>query len=221
MQVLLIGDCRDDLAELRRSLETMDDLHVLGTIAEAEEAQMLLEQSQEPDDFLVIKFLGSALDCTQVCRKLKRLLPLAKILVVSKGDAKPDVIEALTSGANGLMLQKEDWGIRYELQSAVLSVYNGNMWIDAALAPHMVQTLNDLKTLRPNISTASPGHDPLSQREREVLQLVVNGLSNQQIARNLDVSLETVKSHVKNILDKLDVNDRTQAAIKAVREGLL
>lgn len=172
-------------------------------------------------DALVINVFSSAHEGNKACRKLKRSHPLARVLVICRDNPEGEIMDALTSGANGLVVQNANAPAPGQLQSALTTVYNGNMWLDSAIAPHVVQLLSELKTLRMNLSAANPGVELLSQREREVLKLVVNGLSNQQIARNLDVSLETIKSHVKNILDKLDVNDRTQAAIKAVREGLI
>jgi DNA-binding NarL/FixJ family response regulator len=114
-----------------------------------------------------------------------------------------------------------------QLVMAIRAVADGVAWLDPGVASRVLRTL---ATITPppqaaNGDTSAPkptsGSSPLSQRELDVLRLVVDGLSNQEIADKLILSVETVKTHMRHIMEKLAVSDRTQAAVKAMREGLV
>jgi DNA-binding NarL/FixJ family response regulator len=138
--------------------------------------------------------------------------PGMKIVMLTAHKDEQDIFGALAAGANGYCV-KDITDER--LLHAIESVYSGDLWLDSTIAAKVVGALPDLK------QAASATPDQLSERELQVLQLIVDGLSNQQIAQKLYISNDTVKTHIKRILEKLSASDRTQAAVKALRQGLV
>ncbi|RPJ20508.1 MAG: DNA-binding response regulator [Chloroflexi bacterium] len=136
--------------------------------------------------------------------------PNAKILVLTSFAEDEKVFPAIKAGALGYLLKDSS---PQELLQAIRNVYNGEASLHPTIARKLIRELNQPANLPPTT-------DPLTEREVEVLRLVAQGLSNDEIAENLVVSERTVRTHVSHILDKLHLANRTQMALYAVREGI-
>jgi DNA-binding NarL/FixJ family response regulator len=148
-------------------------------------------------------------------------MPATRVIMLTSHDNDRDIFAALGAGADGYCL-KEVSGT--QLTMAIRAVANGVAWLDPGVASRVLRAC---AAISPQALAGEDGtpktHGPstLSQRELDVLRLVVEGLSNQEIADKLILSVETVKTHMRHIMEKLAVSDRTQAAVKAMREGLV
>jgi two-component system, NarL family, response regulator LiaR len=146
----------------------------------------------------------------EVISSIKKALPEARILVLTSFAGDDDVFPAIKAGALGYLLKDST---PHELLRAIRDVYEGRSSLHPSVALKVIQELK-----RP--SELPPTDEPLTAREVEILKLVAKGLTNQEIAVKLIVSERTVRTHVSNILSKLHLANRTQAALYALREGL-
>ena len=142
-----------------------------------------------------------------------------KIIMLTSHINEQELNASLTSGANAYVIK--DISTDY-LMSVIRMIKDGAMWIDPKVVPFIREKNNGIIPSRQISRTAfRQNHSKLTQREYEVLKLVVDGQSNSQIAKSLTISEHTAKAHVCNIMQKLVVDDRTQAAVKALKEGLV
>ena len=189
---------------LRTFLETLDDVEVVGEAGNGAEA---VEQAARlVPDVVLMDLVMPELDGVEATRRIRAESPTTKVIVLTSFDADEQVFPAIKAGAAGYLLKD----VRpTELAEAVRKASRG----EALLAPSVAAKLmQEVAGDRPAAG--------LTERELEVLRLIARGLSNKMIARELVVSEKTVKTHVSNILAKLHLSDRTQAALYAVREGL-
>jgi DNA-binding NarL/FixJ family response regulator len=207
IRVLLVDDHQVVRRGLRTFLEIQDDLEVVGEAADGAEG-IAQAESLRPDVVLMdIKMPGT--DGIEALRRLRELDNPARVLIVTSFTEQRTVVPALRAGASGYVYKDVDPDA---LAGAIRSVHAGHV------------------LLQPEVAGALLAHDDphnghgrstsLTDREREVLALIADGRSNREIARALVLSEKTVKTHVSNILMKLDLADRTQAALWAVRHGL-
>jgi NarL family two-component system response regulator LiaR len=190
---------------LRTFLETLDDVEVVGEAANGAEA---VEQAAKlVPDVVLMDLVMPELDGVEATRRIRAESPTTKVIVLTSFDADEQVFPAIKAGAAGYLLKD----VRpAELAEAIRKASRG----EALLAPSVAA-----KLMQEVAGDRSPAAG-LTERELEVLRLIARGLSNKMIARELVVSEKTVKTHVSNILAKLHLSDRTQAALYAVREGL-
>jgi NarL family two-component system response regulator LiaR len=150
------------------------------------------------------------LDGVGAMRELRRRLPACRVIVLTSFADDERLLPAIQAGAAGYLLKNVQ---PKELARAVRAAHDGEVLLDPCVAARLVDAI-----------AQRPGEEPagqLTQREREVLELIGRGLSNKRIALELGVSEKTVKTHVGHVLAKLGVADRTQAALYAMRAGLL
>jgi DNA-binding NarL/FixJ family response regulator len=208
----------DDHALFRRGLEMVlekePDIEVVG---EAHDGEQAVERAQAlmPDVMLMDVRMprGSGIEATQ---KIKELMPHVKILMLTHSDDEADLYESIKAGASGYLLKEVS---TEEVADAVRSVWQGHSRISPAMASKL---LNEFQTLTKRADERQPLAPPrLTERELQVLRLVAKGLGNRDIATQLYISENTVKNHIRNILEKLQLHSRMEAVIYAVREKLL
>ncbi|MFB7469036.1 response regulator [Streptomyces sp. NPDC056224] len=207
IRVVLVDDHQVVRRGLRTFLEVQDDIEVVAEASDGEEGVARAEELR-PDVILMdVKMPGT--DGIEALRRLRELANPARVLIVTSFTEQRTVIPALRAGAAGYVYKDIDPDA---LAGAIRSVHAGHV----LLQPEVAATLLSQEEQSP--SAGRPGS--LTEREREVLGLIADGRSNREIARALVLSEKTVKTHVSNILMKLDLSDRTQAALWAVRHGL-
>jgi DNA-binding NarL/FixJ family response regulator len=151
----------------------------------------------------------------EACLAIKEAVPSAKIIMLTVSDEEADLYEAVKSGASGYLLK--DSSIE-EVAQAVRVVADGQSLISPSMA---VKLIDEFKQMSRPGREHVPGGLRLTERELEVLRLVAKGMNNREIARQLYISENTVKNHVRNILEKLQLHSRMEAVMYAVREKLL
>lgn len=208
IRVLLADDHAVVRKGIREFLEEDPDIHVVGEAKDGLEAEHLIQQL-EPDVVIVDLRMPkrSGIDLTAWIR---RTYPQMKVLVLTAYDDDPYIVEALNAGANGYLLKTAS---PEELTAAVYAVYQGQ----SALDPQVAQKLLHYVSRRTHPAVV----EPLTPREKEVLQLAAMGLTNRAIGQRLGISDRTVQGHLANIYEKLQVGSRTEAVTKALQLGLI
>jgi|AGTN01.2.fsa_nt_gi Response regulator containing a CheY-like receiver domain and an HTH DNA-binding domain len=214
IRVLLVEDHRVTRLGLRCFLDEYDDVEVVGEAGDGIEAVEQAESLQP--DVILMDVQMPRMDGIQASREIRKSNSDVRIVIVTTFDQEREVFAALSAGANGYCLKdvSDD-----RLYTAIISVFKGDIWLDAAIAGKVFSALPQIGD--PSESHANHGGGELSARELDVLRLIVEGRSNSEIAKLLVITGDTVKSHIKHILEKLAVSDRTQAAVKALRDGLV
>ncbi len=206
---VLIADDHPLIREgLRGLLAAEPDLELVGEAADGSEA--VEKTNQLRPDVVLLDLLMPVKSGIEAIIEIKEKDPAARILVLTSFADDEQVFPALRAGALGYLLKDSS---PQDLLRAIRSVYRGESSLHPAIARRLV-----LQFSQPAVD--STPENPLTQREVEVLKLVAEGLSNQNIADELFVSERTVGKHVGNILEKLHLANRTQAALYALREGL-
>ncbi|WP_051338563.1 response regulator [Streptomyces flavidovirens] len=207
IRVLLVDDHQVVRRGLRTFLEIQDDIEVVGEAGDGAEGVARAEELRPDVVLMDIKMPGT--DGIEALRKLRELANPAKVLIVTSFTEQRTVVPALRAGASGYVYKDVDPDA---LAGAIRSVHAGHV----LLQPEVAGAL-----LAQDEGNGGTGRgSTLTEREREVLTLIADGRSNREIARALVLSEKTVKTHVSNILMKLDLSDRTQAALWAVRHGI-
>lgn len=196
---------------LRAMLIGQRGLELVGEATGGREAQELCRQLKP--DLALIDVVMPGQDGLATCRAIKQESPATSVILVTMHENPEYLLEALKAGTAGYVLKDVS---QPELIAAVQDVLHGDLILDKDL---MIRLLQRLASEPPHAEELPL--EQLSQRELEVLQLLTQGQTNREIARNLIVSVSTVKNHVEHILAKLGVSDRTQAAVRAVELGLL
>ena len=217
VRVLIVDDqqlMRDGIASL---LKLQDGLEIVGMAANGQEA-VELATSQQPD-VILMDVRMPVLDGVAATEQIHRQMPACKIVMLTTFNDEAYVLEALQVGASGYLLK--DLPAR-DLAQAIQAVHRGIYQLDPTVADQLKALLSRAQTAReqPGALKAIDEAD-LTERELEVLRLIARGATNREIAETLVISEGTVKNHISNILGRLNLRDRTQAAIYARDHGLL
>jgi two-component system NarL family response regulator len=208
----------DDQALFRRGLYvvlgTEDDIDV---IAEAEDGEEAVTKAEElAPDVVLMDVRMPRVNGIEAARRIRDSLPSTKILMLTVSDEEDDLYEAIKAGANGYLLKEISVE---EVASAIHSVMQGQSLISPSMASKLLNEFNSLaKMAADREQLPAPA---LTPRELEVLTLVARGMSNKDVADALFLSENTVKNHVRNILEKLHLHSRMEAVMYAVRKRLL
>ena len=208
IRVMLVDDHAVVREGLRTFLELQDGIEVVG---EAEDGGEAVEEAKRlRPDVILMDLVMPVLDGVGAMRELRQRLPDTRVIVLTSFAEDDRLLPAIQAGAAGYLLKNVQ---PKELARAVRAAHAGEALIDPLVAARLVEAI---------AQPAGEGpRDELTAREREVLELIGRGMSNKRIALELGVSEKTVKTHVGHVLAKLGVADRTQAAMHAVRAGLL
>jgi two-component system, NarL family, response regulator LiaR len=209
IRVLIADDHAVVRQGLRTFLELQDDIEVVADVADGEAAVAAVER-QAPD-VVLMDLVMPGVDGVEAIRRISSARPQARVLVLSSFLDDERLFPAVRAGAAGYLLKDVE---PRDLVKAIRTVHGG----EALLHPAVAARLMDEFAAGP---APQPDSEGLTAREREVLTLIARGLPNKLIARELSISEKTVKAHVSSILGKLGLTDRTQAALYAVRSGLV
>ncbi len=235
ISIVLIEDHDLTRMGLKAALQSNSSLRVVGEAANATKGLKLLETTKP--DVAVVDIGLPDMDGIELTRRFRQFQAdnpdaLTKILVLTMNQTEDAVLAAFAAGADSYYMK--DTSID-KLTEAIQATFAGNSWIDPAIANVVLRQMRDVipETAAPNqpktvkIEALDSEYEqvletyPLTQRELEILELIVAGCSNGQIAEKLYITVGTVKTHVRNILNKLCADDRTQAAVRALRSGLV
>jgi DNA-binding NarL/FixJ family response regulator len=200
------------------SLNRKSQFNIVG---EAENGELALRICQEKHPDIVLMDIGMpVMDGIDASQRLKREFPHIKVIILTSHQDGEEVYASLAAGADAYCMKD----IRIERLIHIMeTVYDGAIWLDPSIARMVMDSLmvrmpekaRDLPQNRQRYNV------DLTERELEVLKLIVEGRSNKEIADKLVITVHTAKAHVGNIMQKLAVDDRTQAAVKAIRDGLV
>ncbi len=205
--VLVVDDHAVVREGLRTFLELQEGIEVIGEAGDGAEALRAAERLRP--DVILMDLVMPKLDGVGAMRELRRRLPESRVIVLTSFADDERLLPAIQAGAAGYLLKDAE---PQELARAVRAAHAGEALLDPAVAARLVDALAQ--------SAAEEPVERLTPREREVLALIGRGLPNKLIARELELSEKTVKNHVSQVLAKLGVSDRTQAALYAARAGL-
>lgn len=199
-------------------VEKTPNLELLGQASDGQEG-LSLAQKLNPDVILMDIGLPK-IDGIEATRKIKELGLKSAVLMFTSRDSNEDVFAALKAGADGYIMKGSN---EQTLINAIEAVSQGAGWLDPQIARVVLSGINEQKESNSpeNKTKSTKNKYGLTKKELEVLALIVDGLSNNEIAQKLVVSLSTTKAHVHSILQKLYLTDRTKAAITALKEGLV
>jgi DNA-binding NarL/FixJ family response regulator len=208
IRVLIVEDDPMMQLGLEQSLMTYPQLDIVGR---AEDGYLGVQAALTLKPDLVVMDIGlPRLDGIAATQQIKAVLPQTRIVMLTSHQTETEIIAALSSGADAYCIK----GASVErLLSAIAAAVEGAAYLDPQIARRVIENL------KPPSNTSNSYN--LSTRELEVLRLMVEGLSNPQIAEKLYLSPNTVKTHVRGIMNKLAVDDRVQAAVVALRSGLI
>ncbi len=233
IKLMLVEDHILTRIGLKASLEKLGNIEV---VAETSNGREAIDLAKEKKLDVIIMDIGLIeLDGIETTKKIKEINPSIKVIMLTVHESEREILASLTSGADGYCLKDIS---PEQLYAAIKSVSEGDIWLSSEVAEKVLRNLygKELSEVKKVdfASKASEAKDgkviktpfkiptvQLSDRELNILKLIVDGKSNQEIAEKLFITLATVKTHVRSILTKLSVDDRTQAAVKGMREGLV
>jgi NarL family two-component system response regulator LiaR len=206
IRVLVVDDHAFVREGLRAFLDVQDGIEVVGEAADGEEG--VAEAQRLRPDVVLLDLVMPRVDGVRALRALRERLPATRAIVLTSFLDEDKLLPALRAGAVGYVLKNSPPA---EVVRAVRAAHAGEAVLDPAAAARLIDAL----------ARVEEPLDRLTPREREVLVLLGRGFPNKQIAHELQLSEKTVKTHVGHVLAKLGVTDRTQAAVVAVRAGLV
>ncbi len=235
ISIVLVEDHDLTRVGLRTALEQESNMKIVGEAANGKKGLEILKQTQP--DIAIIDIGLPDMDGIELTQKFKQHIAAnrareTKVLILTMHDNEDAVMGAFAAGADSYSVKDVSLD---KLKEAINTTYEGNAWIDPIIARTV---LKQAKKKQPDIPIPGPGDQktvminaveaeyqqflescPLTERELEVLELIVAGRSNAEIAEKLYITVGTVKTHVRSILNKLCADDRTQAAVRALRSG--
>lgn len=235
ISIVLVEDHDLTRVGLRTALEQESNMKIVGEAANGKKGLEILKQTQP--DIAIIDIGLPDMDGIELTQKFKQHIATnrareTKVLILTMHDNEDAVMGAFAAGADSYSVKDVSLD---KLKEAINTTYEGNAWIDPVIARTV---LKQAKKKQPDIPIPAPGDQktvminaveaeyqqflescPLTERELEVLELIVAGRSNAEIAEKLYITVGTVKTHVRSILNKLCADDRTQAAVRALRSG--
>lgn len=217
IKVLLVEDHKLMRVGLKSLFEEYPDINV---IAEAQSAKEAIEKIRAAKPDIVLMDIGLPdMNGIEATKKILEQFEGIKVIMLTSHISEQEVLDALAAGANAYAMKDINTEI---LMMVIKTVKDGALWLDPKVVPIIREKNAGIIPQRQlSRATFKAQHSNLTEREYEVLKLVVDGKSNNEIAQTLTISEHTAKAHVCNIIQKMVVDDRTQAAVKALKEGLV
>ncbi len=208
IKVLVVDDHTIMRDGIRALLGVYDDIEIVGEASEGKEA---LEKVQDnAPEVVVMDVAMPGMDGLEATRRITKKNPKIKVLVLSQYDDKKYVLAAVKAGAAGYVSKR---ALGAELALAIRTVHQGESYLYPSAAKVVIEGLLN--------SSETEGYDKLTAREREILKLIADGHSSREIADMLFISLKTVLGHRANLMEKLNLHNRTELIKYALREGLV
>src|SRR6202011_5077818 len=201
---------------LKKLLQLEDDFEVVGEAADGRE---VLDRVQELDpDVLLLDLRMPNLDGLSALQVLQQSNKRTKVIVLTASEDKNEFVQAMKLGCSGIVLKQTAPEL---IVKSIRKVYGGEIWLDSHTTAAVMRQFASPSDIA---SASGPGksreRSPLSQREREIVQLVAQGFKKKEMAEKMFISEQTVKNHLHNIFDKLGVSDRLELALYAIHKGL-
>lgn len=218
IQVILAEDHELTRQGLAYGLEKFPGIRIIGEAENGQDVLALVAKNQP--DIVIMDVVMPVLNGIAATRQLKAAFPNIRVLMLTSHNEEEKVFEAFAAGADGYCMKD----VRTERLAQVIEmVLEGVLWIDPKIAGLILKVMPMLseKMAQENKKSQSVALVDLTVREKEILRLIAQGLNNKDIAETLSISLFTVKNHVSSIIQKLAVEDRTQAAILALKHDIL
>jgi NarL family two-component system response regulator LiaR len=219
IRVLLVDDHAVVRQGLRSFLELQDDSGALpiAVVGEASNGKEAIEQARiHQPDIVLLDLMMPEMNGLEATPRIMEVCPTARVLILTSFGEEDSVIPALKAGAQGYLLKDI---APDELVQAVREAYRGRVQLHPEVAKKLVTAITSREE-QPVARTKAVSVEDLTERELQVLRLIATGKSNREIAEEMVISEKTVKTHVSNVLGKLHLEDRTQAAIFALKHGL-
>jgi len=213
VRVLIVDDqtvVREGLAAI---LGTDPEIEVVGLAGNGQQALELVPEAQP--DIVLMDLKMPVLNGVQATRRLRQQHPMIRVLVLTTYAADEWVLDAIAAGAAGYLLKDTR---RAELLDAIKGTAQGRAYLDPSIAGRVMERAVSQQSPP---APASPPAEPLTEREQQILALLARGYSNPEIAQRLHLARGTVRNYVSTILQKLGASDRTEAAVLALRQGLV
>jgi DNA-binding NarL/FixJ family response regulator len=216
IRVLIVDDHTLYRRGLRTVLAIEDGIEVVGEATDGVEA---VDQAEETLPDVIVMDVGmpkrGGIDA---CRVIKQRVPSARILMLTGSDDDADLFEAVRAGADGYLLKD----LTDEIAAGIRGVFHGHSQLSPLMATKLLEEFKQMSQ-RASAPTAALGIElpRLTERELEILDLVAQGRLNREIAERLVISVNTVRNHIRNILEKLQMHSRMEAAMYAVRQRLI
>jgi DNA-binding NarL/FixJ family response regulator len=212
--VLIVDDHALFREGLRNIIGRWEDFSVVGEAKNGQEA--ILSAQELMPDIILMDISMPVMDGIAATRRIVREMPAIRVVILTMSEEAEDLFEAIKVGARGYVLKDTP---SHRLHDKLSGVLQGEAPLSGLMAAKILNEFNKLNETPEARLAAS--RDPLTAREKQVLELVVQGLSNPEISAQLYLSQNTVKKYLHNVLEKLHLNNRVEAALYAVREGLV
>ena len=213
IKVLIVDDHAVLRQALRLLLETHQEIEVVGEAMNGREAVEIAERTKP--EVVLMDMVMPGLNGLEATRQMKKRVPNARVLILTGYVEDEQILAALRAGAAGYVVKRSDVT---ELLLAIQAVHRGNTYFSSSISENM---MNNDYLWQARRGETKAGLDALTSREREVLQLIAEGYSNQAIARELFISVKTVEAHKAHIMSKLRANNRTDLIRYAIRRGVV
>lgn len=205
LRILLVDDHALVRAGLRALLQAMPEVEIVGDVGDGNAALELIA-SQQPD-LVLMDIAMPELNGIEAVRRIKKEFPKVRVIILSMYTNQEYVQQALRAGVAGYLLKD---AAAVELELAIQSVKRGETYLSPAVAKYVVAGY-----------VQSSGSDPLTMRQKEILRAVAEGMTTQEIARQLNISIKTVETHRAQLMDRLDIHDVPGLVRYAIRVGLV
>ncbi|MCP1123624.1 response regulator transcription factor [Bacillus sp. 3103sda1] len=209
IKLLLVEDHHIVRRGLVFFLKTKEEFDIIGEVGDGEEALQFIQK--ERPDVVLMDVSMPKMDGIEATKRMKQYDPSIKILMLSSFSEQDYVLPALEAGADGYQLKEVQPD---QLVASIIAVHQGNTNFHPKITPALLGRPATVEIKQDSLSM-------LTKREKEVLREIAKGRSNKEIAAELHITEQTVKTHVSNVLAKLNVDDRTQAALYAVKHGVV